>query len=70
VDASRKGSKDPTQIFLLARYKFVARMRSRKYVLEVGCADALGRRDDLAVHKITVHKITNLQFDELGLGAR
>jgi hypothetical protein len=37
---------DPRRLlFLLSRYKFVAKMLSgRRHVLEVGCADAFGTR--------------------------
>ena len=37
---------DPRRLlFVLARYKFVAKMLSgRRHVLEVGCADAFGTR--------------------------
>lgn len=37
---------DPRRLlFILARYKFVAKMLSSKaHVLEVGCGDAFGRR--------------------------
>ena len=47
-------------VFLLSRYKFVAKMLSgREHVLEVGCADAFGTRIVLQ----EVRKLTALDFD-------
>jgi hypothetical protein len=47
-------------VFLLSRYKFVAKMLSgREHVLEVGCADAFGTRVVLQ----EVSKLTAVDFD-------
>ncbi len=47
-------------VFLLSRYKFVAKMLSgREHVLEVGCADAFGTRVVLQ----EVRKLTAVDFD-------
>ena len=56
-------NQDPKRtLFMLARYKFVARMLSgRKHVLEVGCADAFGTR----IVQQAVGKITATDFDPL-----
>lgn len=52
---------DPKRLgFLLARYKFVAKMlQGRKHVLEVGCADAFGTR----VVQQHVEMVTVSDFD-------
>lgn len=52
---------DPRRLlFVLARYKFVARMlRGRNDVLEVGCADAFGSR----VVRQEVARLTAVDFD-------
>src|SRR6516165_2837072 len=52
---------DPRRLlFLLSRYKFVAKMLSgRKRVLEVGCADAFGTR--LVMQE--VGRVTATDFD-------
>lgn len=52
---------DPRHLlFLLSRYKFVAKMLSgRRHVLEVGCADAFGTRVVLQ----EVEKVTAVDFD-------
>jgi 2-polyprenyl-3-methyl-5-hydroxy-6-metoxy-1,4-benzoquinol methylase len=54
---------DPRHLlFVLARYKFVAKMLSgRRGVLEVGCADAFGTR--LVLQE--VHDLTAVDFDPL-----
>ena len=59
---------DPKRLgFLLARYKFVAKMFSgRKRVLEVGCADAFGTR----VVRQEVPHVTAVDFDPLGVLSR
>lgn len=52
---------DPKRlVFLLARYKFVAKMLSgRRHVLEVGCADAFGTR----LVQQEVGRVTAVDFD-------
>lgn len=52
---------DPRRIvFLLARYKFVAKMlEGRAHVLEVGCADAFGTR----IVRQAVQALTAVDFD-------
>src|SRR5665648_1132323 len=52
---------DPRRmVFLLARYKFVAKMlEGRAHVLEVGCADAFGTR----IVRQAVEAVTAIDFD-------
>jgi SAM-dependent methyltransferase len=54
---------DPRRLlFLLSRYKFVAKMLSgRKRVLEVGCADAFGTR--LVVQELGAGTVIGCDFD-------
>src|SRR5262245_15614425 len=57
---------DPRHLlFLLARYKFVAKVLSgKKKVLEIGCADAFGTRVVLQ----EVESITAVEFDPVFIG--
>lgn len=54
---------DPKRLlFVLARYKFVAKMLSGKHrVLEVGCADAFGTR----IVQQEVQHVTAIDFDQI-----
>lgn len=54
-------NQDPKRaLFVLARYKFVAKMLSgRKHVLEIGCADAFGTR----LVQQEVEQVTAVDFD-------
>jgi SAM-dependent methyltransferase len=61
--SNQSWSEDPRRVgFLLARYKFVAKMAlGRQKVLEVGCADAFGTR----VVQQEVGHVTAVDFDPL-----
>lgn len=65
--SSQTWGEDPKRLaFLLARYKFVAKMLSgRERVLEVGCADAFGTR----VVQQEVGRLTAVDFDPLFIEA-
>lgn len=61
--SSQTWAQDPKRIlFLLARYKFVAKMLAgRRHVLEIGCADAFGTR----VVQQEVGAVTAVDFDPI-----
>ncbi len=61
--SSQTWGEDPKRLlFLLARYKFVAKMLAgRKRVLEIGCADAFGTR----LVQQEVGSVTATDFDEI-----
>ena len=61
IMANQVWHEDPKRmVFMLARYKFVARMlEGKKSALEVGCADAFGTR----IVQQTVPQVTAVDFD-------
>lgn len=65
--SSQTWGEDPKRLlFLLARYKFVAKMLAgRKRVLEIGCADAFGTR----VVQQEVGSVTAVDFDPVFIEA-